>query len=161
MKDMPEKLEEEVEIIPLSPLRRLEKRIERLESSTKFDTKEFYKELVSIIRMNQQLVNDVVTANDALRIELSKLPGRLENLASKLEELITFIKASATEEVVESHIPSLEPLSKKLDQLIEINKKIVENNQSLLSILEDLESKLRRPVIPPIRRKPLMPRKQL
>lgn len=153
-----QKLEEEFELIPISPLRRLEKRIEELETSARFDTKEFYREMIDIIRMNQQLVNEIAKANDALRIEISRLPARLEELTSQLSELISFIKASATEEV--SPTTELSPLLLKLDQLIETNKRIVESNQSVLSILNELEKRLRRPAPTlPTRSQVLLPQK--
>ncbi len=147
---------EEVEIIPISPLRRLEKRIEQLEASKAFDSKELYKELVDIIRMNQQIVDELAKANDALRIELSKLPSRLEDLTSRLEELINFIKASAEEEVAskEGITPSI---AQKLDQLIEMTKKMVEANQAMQASLEEVEKRLRRPPI--TIKKPLLPPK--
>lgn len=154
---MPEEAEE-VEIIPVSPLRRLEKRIEQLESSKTFDTKDFYKELLDIVRMNQQIVNELAKANDALRIELSKLPARLDDLTSRLEELISFIKASATEEVSPKEgLPS--SVLPKIDQMVDMMKKMVDTNQSLQATLEELEKKLRRPPIIPTIRKPLLPPK--
>jgi molecular chaperone DnaK (HSP70) len=158
--------EEEFELIPLSPIRRLEKRLEQLEKS-KFDTKEFYKELVDIIRLNQEIVQEMAKANDALRIEISKLPGKLDALIVKLDELISFIRASATEE----HVPESEEeksesggLSKKLEELLETNKKITEANQAIIAALENLERKLKRPpmLLPrkPLR-KPLLSRKPI
>jgi methyl-accepting chemotaxis protein len=151
-----QKQDEEFELIPISPLRRMEKRLEQLESSTKFDTKEFYREMVDIIRMNQQLVDELAKANDALRIELSRLPAKLEELTSQLSELISFIRASATEEV---SLPASEPSSQlisRLDQLIDTNKKIVESNQSVLSVLDELEKRLRRPAPTMPFRKPIL-----
>jgi len=148
---------EEVEIIPISPLRRLEKRIEELETSKAFDTREFYKELIDIVRLNQQIVNELAKANDALRIEISKLPARLEDLTSRLEELISFIKASATEEVPTSEgVPV--SMVQKMDQMIEMMKKMVDANQALQATIEELEKKVRRPLPPPFK-KPLLPPK--
>jgi DNA repair ATPase RecN len=146
------KMEEEVEIIPVSPLRRLEKRLEQLETSSTFNDKEFYRELVDIIRLNQQLVDELAKSNDALRIELSRIPSRLEELTMRLNELLTYIKAATEEPAVagESHLGS------KLDQLVEMNKKMVETNQSIVSALEEVERKLRKPAPPlPMFRKPL------
>jgi uncharacterized coiled-coil protein SlyX len=154
---MPEQTEE-VEIIPVSPLRRLEKRIEEIESSKAFDTKDFYKELLDIVRINQQIVNELAKANDALRIELSKLPARLDDLTSRLEELISFIKASATEEIpTKEGVPT--SMLQKMDQLIEMTKKMVDANQAVQSTIEELEKKLRRPPIVPTFKKPLLPPK--
>lgn len=140
-----EKEQEEFELIPVSPLRRLEKRIEGLETSShSTDTNEVFKEVVDIVRMNQQIVDELAKANDALRIELSKLPSRLENLINSLNEIISFIKASATEEVNPS-VESFKPMVDKLDVLIDTNKKMIENDQAVLSALEEIGAKLKRP----------------
>jgi len=160
---------EEFELVPVSPLRRMEKRIEELEkSSGDFNIKEFYREMVDIIRMNQQLVDELAKANDALRIELSRLPARIEELTNELKELISYIKASATEEQqVEGGgsavAEGMKPIAQKLDVLIETNKKIVDNNQALLNVLDEMERKLRgpwpRPPMPPpqMMKKPASP----
>jgi len=146
---------EEYELIAVSPLRRMEKRIEQLEQShDTFDVKEFYREMVDIIRMNQQIVDELAKANDALRIEISRLPARIEELVANLKELLSYIKASATEEQMgasgsEIAGEGVKPLAQKLDVLIETNKKIVDNNQALLNVLEEMDNKMRRPAMPP------------
>ncbi|MEM5794502.1 MAG: hypothetical protein QXS48_00275 [Candidatus Aenigmatarchaeota archaeon] len=135
---------EEVEIVPLSPLRRLERRIEQLESSIGVtDSKGMLKEIIEIVRINQQLVDELAKANDALRIEISKLPARMDELIENLNELLNYIKASAPEETQ----PSFKPLTEKIEKLIEQNQKIIENNQSVLNVLSEISEKLKRPVI--------------
>lgn len=156
-----EKGEEEYELIPISPLRKLEKRLEKIESSgSGISGGDFFKELVSIVRMNQQLVDELAKANDALRIELAKLPPKLDNLVEDLSELISFIKASAAEEAAGGAAPeTLKPLLKKMDQLIEGNKKIVESYEMLVETVEKLEGKMRRPPRPFRKRTSLIPLK--
>jgi pyruvate formate-lyase activating enzyme-like uncharacterized protein len=143
-----EEKHDEYELVPMSPLRRLEKRIDLLEQSGTMDGKEFYREMVDIIRMNQQIVDELAKANDALRIEISKLPSRMEELVSNMKELISFIKAAASAETTTTTVT--EPMNKKLEELIDTNKKIVENNQAVLGVLEDLGKKLTRPAPPPM-----------
>lgn len=149
------KEEEEYELIPLSPLRRLEKRIERIESSAQLASKDFYKELVEIVRLNQQIVDELAKANDALRLEISRLPARLEELISKLDELLGYIKAAA-EETAPSATPTQDfsSLISKLDELIQTNKKLTETQHSILTTLEGLERRMRKPVILPRRPQP-------
>lgn len=151
-----EEKHDEYELVPMSPLRRMEKRIELLEQSGTMDGKEFYREMVDIIRMNQQIVDELAKANDALRIEISKLPSKMEELISHMKELISFIKASATEETLGTDSA---PMNKKLEELVETNKKIIENNQAVLNVLEDLGKKLTtpRPPVPPMLKKPMAP----
>ena len=146
------KSSEEYELVPLSPIRRLEKRIEVLEKQTRGEGREIFKEIVSIIRLNQQIVSELVKANDALRMELARLPSKIEDLTSKLDELLGYIKTAATEEIPPSQ-PQPE-LSKKIAELIESNKRVQESLRELVDSLEDLKRKIKRPIILP--RKPLI-----
>jgi chromosome segregation ATPase len=147
--------EEEYELVPISPLRRLEKRIEKLEASVGSEPKEFYKEIVDIIRINQQIVDELVKANSTLRIELSRLPSKLDQLVSKLDELLTYIKASAEAEVeVTKPTFDVETLVKKIDELIASNRKISSDLQNVLKGLEEVGKRfrplpIRKPLIPP------------
>lgn len=149
-----EKDSDEFELIPVSPLRKMEKRIEELESSKGVNMHEFYRDMFDIIKMNQQLVDELAKANDALRIELSRLPSRIEDLISRMDELISFIKASATEETPVAGDTS--HIAQKLDQLVETNKKVAESNQAVLELLEDIGKKMSRPVMPLMRRPVLL-----
>jgi translation elongation factor EF-G len=160
---MAEKHGEEFELIPMSPIRRLEKRLEQVEANAGSGNRDFMKDLLDVVRMNQQIVDELAKSNDALRIELSKLPGRLEDLINSMHELLSYIKASATEEMMVSPNVDMKPLADKLDQLIEGNKKIVETNQSLMGGLDELERKLRPPMppMPPQMRRPLPPLKPI
>jgi len=154
-----EEKHDEYELVPMSPLRRMEKRIDLLEQSGSMGDKEFYREIVDIIRMNQQIVDELAKANDALRIEISKLPVRMEELVSNMKELISFIKASVIEETTGTS--AYAPANKKLEELLETNKKIIENNQAVLGVLEDLGKKLTRPPVSPVfMRKPMPPQPQ-
>ncbi len=148
--------EHEYELIPISPIRKLEKRLTQLESGSGLDTREFYREMADIIRMNQQLVDELAKANDALRIELSKLPSKLDELVSRMDELISFIKASAAEDVATAQQAGIQPLSDKFDQLIDVTKKVYESNQSVVSAIDELDKKMKKPMPPPMRR-PLFP----
>jgi len=152
---------EEFELIPISPLRRLERRLQKIESTKGVDVKEFFNQLVEIVRMNQQLVDELAKANDALRIELSRLPGKLDELIGNLNELISFIKATGGAEAADAAAgASLDPLLKKMDALIEGNKRIVESNETMLASIDQLSMRLKRPLrrgsgqrLPPMRKK--------
>ncbi len=148
--------QEEFELIPVTPLRRLEKRIEELERKASINERELYREIIQIIRMNQEIVDALIKANDALRIELSKLPLKLEELTKKVEELLELIKMAGEEEIK----PTIDnkPLIEKIEKLTEINNKILENNEALISLLEEISKKLTRP-IPPMPPKPPVPSK--
>ena len=77
------KEEIDYELIPMSPVRRLEKRLNRIEKSPGVDSSFFFREVLEIIRMNQQIVDELAKSNDSLRIELAKLPGKLDEVVFK------------------------------------------------------------------------------
>lgn len=136
---------EEYELIAISPLRKLEKRMEKIESTNPtIDVRDFLKELLDIIKMNQGLVDELAKANDSLRIELSRMPAKLDELISKLNELLSIIKASAVEEIGPGP-EAFKPLTEKIEQLVETNKKLIENNMSMLSAIEEIEKRMRKP----------------
>ncbi|MCD6403375.1 MAG: hypothetical protein J7K98_03525 [Candidatus Aenigmarchaeota archaeon] len=139
---------EEFEIIPVSPLRKLERKIEELEARLPLDNREIFKEIVSVIRLNQEIVNELVKSTNELKSELAKLPVKIDELVENLKQLIDFIKASAEEEAAGVTADAMHPVVEKLDRLIEQNKKMEELNESLLNVLDALEKRLRRPTLP-------------
>jgi ferric iron reductase protein FhuF len=147
------KKQEEFELIPVTPLRRLEKRIEELEKKASINERELYREIIQIVRMNQEIVDALIKANDSLRIELSKLPLKLEELTKKIDELVELIKAAGEEETESKVSIDNKPLIEKIEKLTEINNKILENNEALISLLEEISKKLTKP-LPPIPPKP-------
>lgn len=146
---MPTREDEEFELIPLSPIRRLEKRIDKLENTSGgVDVREFFRELVAIIRMNQEIVDELAKSSDALRIELAKLPAKLDEVTRGLNELLGYIKAAAMEETTQIAPDTFKPLVEKLDQLIDTNKRIIENDENVSGLLESIDKKLRSPLPP-------------
>lgn len=143
-------VEDEYELIPMSPLRRLEKRIEKLETgpSAGGDSREFIKEVVSIVRMNQELIDELAKANDAMRIEISKLPSKLDELITELKELISFIRSSGEEEVAGVTQEAFKPLVEKFDEMVKTNKAISEKNDSMLELLDTISRRIKGPTRP-------------
>lgn len=136
---------EEYEIIPMSPVRRLEKRVDKVESNT--GSHELMREIIDIVRMNQQMVDQLARSNDALRIELSKLPAKIDELVASMREIISFIKSSGEEENVGITKEAMKPLIGKFDEMINTNKTMSEKSDSMLELLDDISKKLRRPTV--------------
>jgi hypothetical protein len=143
----------------MSPLRRLEKRLERIESTKGIDVKSFFSQLVEIVKMNQQLVDELAKANDALRIEIARLPAKLDELIGNMNEIIAFIKAAAGTEAGESAAGTdLQPMLSKMDNLIELNKKIVESNETMMAAMDRMTKIRRRSSrMPPVMRRSNLP----
>jgi len=147
---------DEYEIIPMSPIRRLEKRIDKVESTT--GSHELMKEIIDIVRMNQQMVDELAKSNDALRIELSKLPAKIDELVASIKEIISFIRSSGEEETVGVTKEAMKPLVGKFDEMIKTNKAMSEKSDSMLELLDDISKKLKRPTLRRLPGRRLLPR---
>jgi methyl-accepting chemotaxis protein len=139
-------VEEEYEIIPTSPLKRLEKRISRIEtSSSSSQTQRLIEQIIELIKSNQRVIDDVIKADSELRNEVSKLPGRIDSLVSSIGEFIELLKASATEETVAGiSKDAMGPLVSKMDELVQQNKKNLETSQAVLNSLGMIDNRLKR-----------------
>jgi len=141
---MPEDESESYEIIPVTPLKKLEQRIERVEQTgTIPQLQSLINQIIELIRSNQKIVNDVIQANAELRNEISKLPPRIEELTTMMKNFIALVEAAGREEVSASSAESLKPLTEYLQKMVDQNQKILEGNQSMIEQLDNISRKLR------------------
>ncbi|HDD46046.1 MAG TPA: hypothetical protein ENG42_01090 [Candidatus Aenigmarchaeota archaeon] len=138
--------EEEYEIIPTSPLRRLEKRIEKIETgSYSSEVRRLIEQVMDLVRSNQKIIDEVIKSNSDLINEISKIPAKVDELLSEMRSFMTLLKESATEEEVASISKEvMQPLVDKLGELVEHSKKNFETNQAVLTTLAVIEKRLKR-----------------
>jgi hypothetical protein len=163
--------DDEYEIVQTSPIRRLEKRLSKIEGGSSSGSGGSYgrvlDEIVELVTTNQKIVDDLVRSNIDLRNEISRLPGKMDELIKTMNEFINILKLSAEEETA-GGMPeqSLKPLAESMNKMVDYNKKVVDMNQSVLTALESIDSRLRRLyVVPPSRivqpTKPSLPERRL
>ena len=153
--------DKEYELIPMSPIRRLERRLDRVEQTGGGSyPKDLLSDIVDIVRMNQMLVDELAKSNDVLRIELSKLPGRLDDLIVNMKELVSFIRASGEQEVTGIGPEVMKPVVDKLDEIVKENKKMTDRNDAMFELLDDVSRKMKRPAQFPGQQRPGMPTNQ-
>ena len=112
--------EEEYELIPVSPLRKMEKRMDRMEKGG--SSNEMVKELIEVVRTNQRIVDEVVKINSEminrvseLSTNVTKLTDKMANFLDKVE--ITELKG-ASEETTPQAAPEVEQRIQKLEKRI-------------------------------------------
>ncbi len=136
--------EEEYEIIPTSPLRRLEKRISGLETSSQTsETSRLIEQIIELIKSNQRIIDEVIKSDAELRNEVSKLPGRIDELVSKIGEFIDMLKASAPSEAAGAG-GDMKEIAEKMEEFIEQNRQNMETNQAILTSLDTIDKRLKR-----------------
>ena len=104
------------EVMPTSPIRRLEQRMGRLESSSSAsEVQRLIEQIIELIKSNQRIIDDVIKSDSELRSEISRLPAKLDTLVARMNEFLDIIKASATQETSgEASGASMEPLVDKM-----------------------------------------------
>lgn len=138
-------MDEEFELLPSTPLRRLERRLERLEQEiNKRSGETFLKEIVDIIKVNQLIIDEVVKSNEALKLEISKLYPKLDSLVAQMNELLNFIKSSVLSSVFQETIntEAFRPMIKKMSEISEGIKTLIEVNKQTTEQLKSLENKI-------------------
>ncbi|MCX6817975.1 MAG: hypothetical protein NTU57_03890 [Candidatus Aenigmarchaeota archaeon] len=138
--------DDEFEIIPTSPLRRLEKRIEKVEGgSYSSEVNRLIEQVVDLIKSNQKIIDSSIKANNDLIGEVSKLPKKMDDLILEMREFMKLLKISAEEEEVSNVSKEvMTPLVDKLSELINQNKRDSETNQAVLTTLGIIEKRLKR-----------------
>lgn len=139
-------MDEDYEVIPTSPIRKLEQRMGKLESSSSSsEVQRLIEQIIELIKSNQRIINDVIKSDSELRSEISRLPGNIENLIGKMDEFLNILKATATDDAVgEISAKSMEPVVSKINELVNQNKKSVETNQAVLANLSSIDNRLKR-----------------
>ncbi len=137
---------EEYEVIPTSPIRKLEKRLSRVETTTSSsEIRRLVEQIVELIKSNQRILDDIIKSDFELRNEISKIPGKIDELLGSMNEFMELLKTSATEETVsEISKDVMDPLVKKMSELVEQNKKNIEVGQASLASLGVIDKRLKR-----------------
>ena len=136
--------EEEYEVIPTSPVRSLEKRLAKMEATSSVsETRRLIEQIIELIKSNQRIIDDIIKADAELRNEISRIPGKIDELLASMHEFVDMLKSSASGEEA-PQTQSLDPLIKKISELVEQNKKTLEIGQATLTSLDTIDKRLKR-----------------
>lgn len=133
-------MNDDYEDVPASPIRRLEKRISQVEKTSSSDFSRLIEQIIELIKSNQVIVADVVKSDAELRNEISKVPGKIDQLISSMNDFLDLRKSSAagiSKDMMQS-------LTSKMEELVDCTKRSMEANQTLLSSMGTIENRLKR-----------------
>lgn len=108
--------EEEYEIVPLSPIRRLEKRVDRVERSA--GNSEMVKDLIDVVRTNQQIVDEIVKINSEMINRVTELSSAVTELTSRINDFMDRLEVVEASENEPEKDERIEKLEKKLNTLL-------------------------------------------
>ena len=135
---------DDYEVVPLSPIRRIERRLEDVEKAGNVpQLQNLIVQIVELIKGNQTVVNEVLAANASLRNELSRVPPKIDELTVSLKRLINLIEAAGREEVTAPGPETMKPLNESFQKMLDMNQKMLENNEAMMEALDSINKKLK------------------
>lgn len=108
-------MEEEYELIPMSPIRKLEKRMDVLERNS--TSGEILDELMSIIKTNQQVVDHMAKTNSAMIDKITDLSNSVDKLMKRMEDFIERIETTETAETPEEKTEESKKMEERLAKM--------------------------------------------
>ncbi len=135
-------MDDDYDDVPASPIRRLEKRITQVEKTSSSEVNKLIEQIIELIKSNHMIITEVVKSDAELRNEISKVPGKIDQLISSMNEFLDLHKASNGKAGLSKDF--MKPLASKMEELVDCTKKSMETNQALLSSMGTIENRLKR-----------------
>lgn len=139
-------MDDEYELIPTSPIRRIEKRMEQIESGGQSsEVRRLIEQVMELVQSNQKIIDDVIKSNSELRNELSRIPSKVDQLVSSMNEFMELLKTAATEDTVSDISRDvMKPVVDKMGELVDQEKKNFDTSQAMLTTLGVIDKRLKR-----------------
>lgn len=143
--------EPEYELVPLTPIRRLEKEITELKKNRGPESTGFLvNEIVDILKMNQKIVDDMTRLHGELVSKLSRTSDKIDKLVGSVEKLVEILGEATEAELAGEGIGGGRGAGgsfsdEKMDKIIEQNAALINSLKVLsggLSKIGDLEKGL-------------------
>lgn len=144
--------DDDYEVIPMGPIRRLEKRLKNLEEQKSLSGGEnLIHDIMDVMKTNEQLVNTMVESTNELKNSVEdlthKLDGVADNLNSFMELLEEASEASLQEDVsqgINENVVS--PLQSEMQEFKDTNQQVMQNfsdqNQQMMEQMQHMNEKM-------------------
>ena len=139
--------DEDYEVIPVTPIRKLEKKLERMETNKGAGSMErVMDKIIDMVTLNQRIVDEMIKANVGLREDISSLVGKMDSLQSKLTNFIDIVESAGQDESESSEaIMVMKNMMKPMiDSISEANEKMVKSNSDIVNSLSLVDKRLKR-----------------
>jgi len=111
-------VDDEYELVPINPIRKMEKRLEKIEKT--WTSTEMVKELISVVKTNQHIVDDIVKVNSEMISKVSELTNSVDKMTTKINEFMERLEAAepvGSEGIVEERSTAVDTVGKRLDKM--------------------------------------------
>lgn len=138
---------DEYEVVPLTPIRRLEKKISQIESTRSLGNLErLMDKIIDMVELNQRIVDEMIKANTGLREDVGVLVNKMDSLNDKITNFVNIVSEAGKEEGAESEAMvavknMVEPIIKNI---VETNEKLIKSNENITTNLSTIDKRLKR-----------------
>lgn len=142
--------DDEYEVVPMGPIRKLEKRIQEMESESGAKRQEsLIQDMVDMMKTNQQMVNSMVQSTGELRSSVQELTNKMDTVIDNMNEFMQLLE-EASEASIEEDVSHdigqniVSPITEKMDELRQTNEKMLEGLSSLGEGVDQLDKRMKR-----------------
>lgn len=140
---------DEYEVIPLDPIRKLERRIDEMEQKSQLSKEEsLIRDVVDIMKTNQQMVNNMVDSTNNLKNSVEDLTHKMDTIIDDIGEFLGLLEeaseASLEQDINRNIEDSLvSPLTDQMEKIVETNQQMLEGLSSVGEHLSKLDTKMK------------------
>ena len=135
---------DDYEVIPITPIRSLERRLSEMEKAGSIpQLQTLIIQIVELIKSNQKIVNEVISANADLRNEMSKLPGKLDELTTTMKHFLSLVEAAGRDEISAPGPEAFRPLTEQLQKLVDQQQKVIDSNRAIQESIDGMSKKMK------------------
>jgi len=146
--------DDDYEVVPLGPIRKLERRVEDLQEQQKqaqqggggSANEELVRDILDIMKSNQKIVNDMTESTHELRNSVEDLTNKMDSVIDNMNSFMDLLN-QASEMDMEGEIAGdlekrvADAIGDKMDDMVtEVSK----SNQMIADNLQDLNSQMRK-----------------
>ncbi|MCJ7450125.1 MAG: hypothetical protein MUP58_00070 [Candidatus Nanohaloarchaeota archaeon QJJ-9] len=143
---------DEYEIIPMGPVRKLEKRIDELEeqkSQSMSGNENLVRDILDIMKANQKIVNDMVQSNTELHNSIEELTTKMDKVMGNMSDFMGLLEEASEaslEEDVSANLSEdlVSPISDSMENLKHTNEKMLEGLGKIDESLNQLDKRMKR-----------------
>lgn len=136
---------DDFEVVAMSPIRRLEKRLDAIETTkTSQNLEHFIDKVIDMVELNQRIVDEVVKANQGLREDIAVLIGKMTDNETKHSELLHLLKEAGDADVGGDYQNLEKAIAPIFERVSETTAKTLEANASILDALASIDRNIKK-----------------
>ncbi|MFB6209428.1 MAG: hypothetical protein ABEJ56_04825 [Candidatus Nanohaloarchaea archaeon] len=137
---------EDYEVVPVGPIRKLERRIDELQEQKSSGNDELVRDVLDIMKSNQKIVNDMTESTHELKNSVEDLTHKMDEVVDNMNSFMDLLE-QASEADLEGEV--MKDVHSKIadaigNEMEDVASDIKESNTQVIQNLEDLNENIRR-----------------